>query len=91
LKYADFKIQTGNLEEGKRLLAEVTKATPDYMPAWIRQADIALAEKKYEDCARLLKQALARDPASYEALLLQGRLMLAQNEAARPSPRSNAC
>jgi tetratricopeptide (TPR) repeat protein len=83
LKYADFKIQTGNLEEGKRLLAEVAKATPDYMPAWIRQADIALAEKKYEDCDGLLKQALARDPASYEALLLKGRLMLAQNEAAK--------
>ncbi|MGO8927538.1 MAG: tetratricopeptide repeat protein [Limisphaerales bacterium] len=83
LKYADFKIQTGNLAEGKRLLAEITKATPDYLPAWIRQADIALAEKKYEDCDGLLKQALARDPASYEALLLKGRVMLSQNQAAK--------
>ena len=50
LSYANFKIQTGDLAEGKRLIAEITKAAPDYVPAWLREAEIALVEKKYDDC-----------------------------------------
>ncbi len=81
LTYADFKIKTGELSEGKRLLAEITKAAPDYLPAWIRQADIAFAERNYTNCTALLSQALARDSVNYDALLLRGRLWLAQTNA----------
>jgi len=80
LSYANFKIQTGDLAEGKRLLAEITKGAPDYLPAWIREAEIALAEKKYDDCDSLLNQALARDTDNYEAMFLRGRLFLAQGQ-----------
>src|SRR4030095_9017557 len=50
-------------------------------PVWIRQAEFALAMTNYPECASLLNQALARDSMSYEALLLRGRLALAQGEA----------
>src|SRR5439155_25222280 len=62
VRYAEFKIQTGEFEQGKRLLGEITKEAPDYLPAWIRQAEIALAKKKYEECTAMLDQAQARDP-----------------------------
>ena len=80
LSYANFKIQTGDLAEGKRLIKEITRQAPDYVPAWIRDAEIALAEKRYSDCDALLSQALARDTDNYEALLLRGRLYLVQNQ-----------
>jgi len=32
------------LAEGKRLLGQITKETPDFLPAWLRQAEIAFAE-----------------------------------------------
>jgi tetratricopeptide (TPR) repeat protein len=78
LSYATFKIQRGDLAQGKQLLAEISKQTPDFIPAWIQQAEIALAEKKFEDCSSLLDQALARDPDNYQALSLRGRSYLAQ-------------
>jgi tetratricopeptide (TPR) repeat protein len=83
IKFADFKIQSGQVEEGKRILSEISKAAPDYLPAWIRQAEVALAEKNYTNCASLLDQALNRDASSFDALLLHGRLMLAQRDASK--------
>lgn len=80
LGYANFKIQTGDLEEGKRLLAEITKAAPDYLPAWLREAEIALVEKKYDDCDATINQALTKDPDNYDALILRGRLLLTQGK-----------
>jgi tetratricopeptide (TPR) repeat protein len=80
LSYAEFKIRTGELAEGKRLLAEISKQTPDYVPAWLQQAEIALAEKDYTNCAALVNQALARDPDNFEASLIRARMLLAQRD-----------
>jgi len=80
LSYANFKIQIGDLEEGKRLIHEITEKAPDYLPAWLQGAEIALGEKRYSDCLALLNQALAKDRDNYEALLLQGRMDLAQGK-----------
>lgn len=80
LSYADFMIATGNLDAGRQFLGEITKAAPDYVPAWLRQADLALAEKNYTNCASFLNQALSRDSGNYDALLLKGRLLLAQEQ-----------
>lgn len=76
LGYATFKIDNGDLAEGKRLLEDITKAAPDYVPAWIAEAQIALNQKKYADCATLLQRALEHDPDNYQALLMQGRMYL---------------
>src|SRR5258708_4963410 len=35
LSYADFKIKTGDLEAGKGLLGQITRETPDFLPAWL--------------------------------------------------------
>jgi tetratricopeptide (TPR) repeat protein len=83
LSYADFMIASGNLGAGRQFLGEITKAAPDYVPAWLRQADLALAEKNYTNCASFLNQALSRDSGNYDALLLKGRLLLAQGRAAQ--------
>jgi tetratricopeptide (TPR) repeat protein len=77
LSYANFKLRTGDVAEGKRLMAEISKEAPDYIPAWIRQAEIALAEQRYDDCDSLLNNALAHDVDNYDALFMRGRLYLA--------------
>ena len=83
LQYAQFKIQHGDLAAGKRLLEEITGQVPDYLPAWIRLAEIAAGEKKYDECDALLNKVLARDGLHYDALLLRARLKLAQREPAK--------
>lgn len=80
LKYAEFKIQTGQAAEGKSLLAEITKAAPDCIPAWVRQAELALAERRNDEADSLLRQALAQDSANFDALLLRGRVLLARRD-----------
>jgi len=80
LRYAQYKIQTGDLKTGKQLLREISQKTPDYLPAWRWLAEIALAEKNYDECAELVGKMLARDSLNYDALLLNGRLCLARGD-----------
>ncbi len=83
LKYADFQMRIGDFESAKSILNEIIRKAPDYVPAWNRLSEIALAEKKFDDCAALVNRILLRDPENYEALLLRGRLKLAQGEPAK--------
>jgi len=80
LQYAQFKIQTGNVEAGRGVLAEITRTTPDYLPAWIKLAELAMQNQKYDDGLASLDRVLARDPMNPEALLLDGRLQLAKGD-----------
>ena len=82
LKYAEFKLRNGQIEEAKKTLREITDKAPDYLPAMNFLAEISLAERNYEACAGFLQKILTRDGANYDALLLRGRLKSAQNEPA---------
>ena len=80
LQYAHFKIQHGEPEAGRNLLREMTRETPDFLPAWIWLAEISASEKKFGEGAALLAKALARDPLLPDALLLSARMELLQGE-----------
>lgn len=80
LRYADFKLGTGAGQEGKRVLEEITRNAPDYIPAWVRLAHLAYAQVKTEECAGLINKVLARDPMNFEALVLRGNLSLARGD-----------
>ena len=83
LKYAEFKLRNGQVEEARKILGEITGKAPDYLPAMNFLAEIFFVERKYESCAELLQKTLTRDGANYDALLLRGRLKSAQNEPAK--------
>ena len=80
LQYARFEMQSGKAAVAKTILGEMIKKTPDYIPAWVGLAEIALAEKKFDECAASVNKALTRDPDNYDALLLSGRLDFTRNE-----------
>jgi exosortase C (VPDSG-CTERM-specific) len=81
LRYAQFKLRTGAQEEGKRLVEEITRKAPDYVPAWVLLAQLAFDQAKTEECAALLDNVLARDRLNYDALLLRGNLSLAKGDS----------
>ena len=83
LQYARFEMQTGNATMAKSILGEMVKKTPDYIPVWVGLAEIALAEKQFDETDSLLNKALARDPGNFDALLLNGRLDLVRGETAK--------
>ena len=80
LSYADFKRQTGAIEEAKTILQAITAKAPDYVPAWNAQAEIAFQQQKPDDCSLLLQKALARDPENAEAHILNARVQMVKNE-----------
>jgi tetratricopeptide (TPR) repeat protein len=80
IQYARFEMQTGKLAAGRSVLEEIVKKAPDYLPAWVGLAEIALLEKKFDDCAVSLNRVLTRDAGNYDALLLNGQLDLTRGE-----------
>lgn len=81
-QYAEFEIQTGRLDDAKKLLQQMTIDTPDYIPGWLGLAQVALARKDFDGSQAALKNALARDNQNFNTLLLKGQLDLAQGRTA---------
>ncbi len=78
--YVRFKTQTGDLVGARRVLTEMVKGAPNYVPASMALAEVALAEKKYDECASLINQVLSLDPNNFDAMLFQGRLDKVRNQ-----------
>jgi tetratricopeptide (TPR) repeat protein len=78
--YANFEIQRGQIDVAKRLLKELTKACPDYVPAVLRQIEIAISEKQFDQAASMINAVLARDNGNYEARMLKSRLLILKSE-----------
>lgn len=80
LKYAEFKAQTGAVDEATTLLQEIAKKAPDYIPTWTSLAQIAIAQKKYDEALGHVQQVVKRDPASYDAALIRAQIHLTKGE-----------
>jgi putative PEP-CTERM system TPR-repeat lipoprotein len=80
LKYVEFKLKTGSLDDAKKLLEDITRNAPDYLPAWNYLAQVAFAERRFDDAAALLQKVLARDRINYDATLLDANVKLNKNE-----------
>jgi tetratricopeptide (TPR) repeat protein len=81
LRYVQFKMQTGDLSAGKKMLEEVIAVTPDYLSALAILAEIEASEKNFEESAALITKILVIEPGHPDALLMRGRLSLAQGNA----------
>lgn len=83
VKYADFKVKNNARDEAKAILNGITAKTPDFLPAWLFLAKIAMDEKKYDDGLAYLKNILARDIGNVDAQILQATIWIERGEAAR--------
>lgn len=77
-----YKLERTNSAEAKLLLDKIIKDTPDYVPAASLRGRIAIAEKDYEESARLAKSVLAWDPLNYEIRLMNARTLTLQKKNA---------
>ncbi|MGA3266432.1 MAG: tetratricopeptide repeat protein [Verrucomicrobiota bacterium] len=83
LQYAEFKVATGDPASGKRLLEEIVKDLPDYLPAQVGLANIAAGEQRYGDASEMLAKVLARDPGNFNALMLDVQVKMWQGQTAK--------
>jgi tetratricopeptide (TPR) repeat protein len=83
LKYVDFKIRSGATNEANEMLREMTRQAPDYLPAWIHLMRLTFAERKFDECKRVVDTILARENTHFDALLQSADLALAQHDPAK--------
>lgn len=83
VKYAQFELQTGQFSAAEHSFSSLTKKNPEYVPAWLGLAEVALDEKKLDDCATALTKILDRDPDNVDAQVLDARLDLARSDTAK--------
>ena len=83
LKYVDFRMQTGDVEDAKNILHDMTRQAPDYIPAWLYLMKMSFAEHKFDECKEAIDRVLARDNSNFDAILQLGTLALAQQDVAK--------
>ena len=80
MSYAEFEVQTGEVDKAVAYLKELTSQTPDFFPAWALLSRIAFTQKKYDEALALLENVLSRDSDNPDARLLQAKNWLAKQE-----------
>jgi len=80
LAYVEFKMQTGDKEEAKSYLQDLTNQARDFIGAWVLQAKLAHSEKKYDEVAALLQNVFSRDPDNIEGRVIQAQALLGKGD-----------
>ncbi len=80
LNYAKFKAQSGAVDDAIASLHSITKAAPDYLPAWSLLAQLAFARGKYDESLKLLENIFNRDAENFDASVLRGKAWLAKGQ-----------
>jgi tetratricopeptide (TPR) repeat protein len=78
LRYADFIAQQGKRDEARALVAEALKQAPDYIPAMILSAQLALAAGQVDEALGMLEKAQAIDASNIGAGLLYVEVLIAK-------------
>lgn len=82
LQLPDFLIKTGALAEAEKILEQINKDTPDYLPARVFLMRIACSEKQDDTCATQAAGILQQDPTNFDALLQDGTFKLTKGDVA---------
>src|SRR5947199_2725763 len=80
LTYAEFKLQTGDKEEARSYLQDLTKQARDFIGAWVLQAKLAQSDKKYDEVGALLQNVFNRDPDNIEGRVVQAQALIGKGD-----------
>lgn len=83
IKYIDYLIQKGSVDEARKILKDMTGKAPDYVPGWATLLNLAVSQKQYDEASHLTDTILARDDKNYDALLARGSVSLATGDTAK--------
>ncbi len=80
LRWAEFRLRTGNVEGGRQVLQDALKLAPDFHGASLALAQLAMQQSKNDEAVDLIKKVLGADPKNFEARFLEARLKLVQKK-----------
>jgi tetratricopeptide (TPR) repeat protein len=81
MRYVDFLLKTGASAEAKKILEDINRKTPDYLPPRVYLMKIACAEHRDDDCIKLMQSVLSQDPVNFDALYQTALVSLAKGDA----------
>jgi len=76
LRWGIFKMRIGEMEEARKVLESIAEQHPEFLPAQSQLAVIAMEQRRYEDCEKIVGKILAQDRSMYVPFELQARLKL---------------
>lgn len=82
LAQVQYLLQTGSTPAALALLNELVRQTPDHLPALRALAQVAFAEKRYDDALGYLQKALGWEASDHDSLILRARIRQAKGELA---------
>ncbi|MSU20533.1 MAG: tetratricopeptide repeat protein [Pedosphaera sp.] len=82
LRWAEFRLRSGNVEGGRQILQDAVKTAPDFHAASLALAQVAVRQGKADEAVGLVKKVLEADPKNFEARFLDARLKLTQKKDA---------
>jgi tetratricopeptide (TPR) repeat protein len=80
LRFTEYLANTGEVAEAVRVLRELTRSAPDYIPGWRALAETALSERKFDQAQEFLQSAFQIDAGNFECEITRSRILLAQGE-----------
>jgi tetratricopeptide (TPR) repeat protein len=80
LQHVQFVLQTGKMDAAKRMLDDMIRATPDFLPSHLLRASIATSEKQFDEALASLQKVLSRDPLNPNALMASAQVHVAKGE-----------
>jgi tetratricopeptide (TPR) repeat protein len=83
MRYADFKLQIGAVQEAKAILEDISKQFPEYLPPRVSLLKISCAEQQKEDCTARIQNVLAQDPVNFEAVYQDALLSAQKGDASK--------
>jgi tetratricopeptide (TPR) repeat protein len=81
LKYAEFKLLQGATNETLRIVEDITRKAPDYVPAWAFLAQFYRGTGNYAESVAMVEKILALDRYNPPGLELLGNMALARGDA----------
>ncbi|MFO1499951.1 MAG: tetratricopeptide repeat protein [Verrucomicrobiota bacterium] len=83
LKYAEFKIRTGDFENAKQIAGAIIQQSSNNIPALLCLARLSLAQARHDDAISFTDRILADRAPDPEAMQLHAQATLAKGDAAQ--------
>lgn len=80
LRYAYFKTNTRDHSSARKILDEILENASSFVPALILKANIALAERQYEEANSLTERLLKITPDNLEAIIVDAKVKVANGD-----------
>ena len=81
MRLAQLKLQNGAPTEAKKMVEDIVREAPDYLPGRVFLMNMACNDKRDDDCANRVASVLSQDPSNDDALFQRGVIAISKGDA----------